>query len=160
MDGYGIRQSRKTSKKDKEKRMKRRWITIAAVAAITTGMFAGCGRPDPAETVKKFWSAMAERRYEDAIKYTTKSYREALETIDPRTGMSRKATLFNEWDTDASDVLHIKKFVALDTQIDGNRATVKFEIHDESGDTARTEHNLVWEDGAWRILMVPVKRVE
>ncbi len=140
--------------------MGRRWAAIVMAAVITTGMFAGCGRPDPAETVKKFWSAMAERRYEDAIKYTTKSYREALETTDPRTGMLRKTALFNEWDADASDVPHIKKFVVLDTQIDGNRATVTLEIHDESGDTAKTENNLVWEDGAWRILMMPAVRVE
>ncbi len=138
--------------------MKRHWITIAMVMAIAISTFAGCGRPDPADTMKRFYMAVQDRRYEEALKCTPKSFRDALETVDPTTGMLRRTALFNRWDEQFAAIARagdrIKKFVVLDEQINGNRATVKLEAHHENGKVGKLENNLVWEDGAWRILMM------
>jgi hypothetical protein len=42
----------------------------------------------------------------------------------------------------------------MDERINGNRGTVKYEIHEKSGRVTRMENNLVWEDGAWRIVFI------
>ncbi len=137
--------------------MKRHWIAMVVAMTVTVGVLTGCGRPDPADTMKRFYMAVQDRRYEEALKCTPKSFRDALETTDPQTGMSRKTTLFSTWDEGMANVVRgghrIKKIVVIDEHIDGNRATVKFEIHAANGGIEKMEDDLVWEDGAWRLVM-------
>jgi hypothetical protein len=47
----------------------------------------------------------------------------------------------------------MKKFTIMDEQINGNRATVKFSVLFENGRVVSDQDNLVWEDGAWRVVM-------
>ncbi len=131
-------------------------ISTVFVLAIIVSMFAGCGRPAPGETVKKFYLAIQDRRYDDALECAPKSIRDTLETTDPWTGVSRKATLFNEWDKGIRTAPSIKKFVVLKERVDGNRATVEFELHYAGSGLkkGRRKLDLTWEDGAWRILMM------
>jgi len=131
--------------------MKRHWIAVFAVVVIA-GIF-GCGKPSPGETVKKFYLAVQDRRYDEAIeKYTTKSFGEMLNAKDPLIGVSGKARLFHSWDNGFRNLPRIKKFVVKDEHVDGNRATVKLEIHYENGKLEKVENNLVWEDSGWKII--------
>ncbi len=129
---------------------KSRWLAISIFMIFAVA--SGCGRPDPADTVKKFSLALTERRYDDAVECAPKSLQQMLEARDPLTGVSRKALLFNEWDKSTADAPHIKKFVVVDEHIDGNRATVKYEIQYAKGGVEKGKDNLVWEDGAWRMI--------
>ncbi len=123
---------------------KPRWIVILLFAMLTAVY--GCGRPSPSDTVKKFYSALVDRRYDEAIeKYATKNFQKKLETAN------NKAALFKEWDKTIADSGRIEKIVVTDERINGNRATVKYEIH-SAGEVEKMEDNLVWEDGAWRIV--------
>jgi hypothetical protein len=118
-------------------------------AVITTGMFAGCGRPDPAETVQRLYFAMQDRRYDEVLdRYMTEEFREAA-TKDTKT----KANVLNSWDRVYANIARMKKFTIMDEQINGNRATVKFSVLFENGRVVSDQDNLVWEDGAWRVVM-------
>jgi hypothetical protein len=129
--------------------MGRRWVVTAMVMAMTAGMFAGCGRPDPAETVKNLYFAIQVRKYDEVLdRYMTEEFREAA-TKDAET----KANVLNSWDRVYANIARMKKFTIMDEQINGNRATVKFSVLFENGRVVSDQDNLVCEDGAWRVVM-------
>ncbi len=125
---------------------KPRWLVVILFTALAA--VSGCGRPAPADTVKKFYVAVVnDRRYDEAVECMPKSTQQMIKTT------GQEASLFSGWDNLFAKAPRIEKIVVTDEHINGNRATVKFDIHYAGGAVEKMKDNLVWEDGSWRIVM-------
>lgn len=116
-------------------------LSMLAMAGLAVLCFTGCSK-GPEDVAIKFSEAMAEVNIEKASKYANEDTQKLLKMFDTM--------------ADAEDKEKAKKegegttFKAVETKIDGDKATVKIEST-KDGKTETKDVDLVKVDGEWKV---------
>lgn len=127
--------------------MKRK-TALWPVIVLAAGMLGGCASRDqktPSGVIKTAYQAANEGRYEDVEQYLSSGLRKKVDLL-VFFGGSLEEKLDKETKKGTIKKIKIKK-----EEIQGERATVHFEIRFEDGSTKDAEKKLVKEDGVWKI---------
>ncbi len=121
------------------------WPVIVLAAAGTLGGCASKDQKTPSGVIKTAYRAANEGRYEDVEQYLSSGLQKKVDLL-VFFGGSLEEKLDKETKKGTIKKIKIKK-----EEIEGERATVRFEIRFEDGSTKDAEKKLVREDGVWKI---------
>lgn len=118
-------------------------LSMFAMAALAVLCFTGCSK-GPEDVAVKFCEAMAEMNLEKASEYANEDTQKILKMLDAMADAEKKAA---EKEKTAGTT-----FKAVETKIDGDKATVKIE-RTKDGKTETDDMDLVKVDGEWKVAM-------
>lgn len=115
------------------KKILARLCMVVAVALFVVGCKKG-----PDAVAVKFFECVADGKYEKAADYASSSTKPLV-------------AMMNAMPAEAKEEMKGSKIKAVETKIDGDKATVKLEITDKNGKVDTDDVDLVKEDGEWKV---------
>ena len=114
-------------------------LSMLGMAALAVLCFTGCSK-GPDDVAIKFNEALAEMNIEKASKYANEDTQKLLKMFEKMA------------DAEAKEKAKNATFKAVETKIDGDKATVKIECT-KDGKTETKDVDLVKVDGEWKVAM-------
>ena len=118
-------------------------LSMLGMAALAVLCFTGCSK-GPDDVAIKFNEALAEMNIEKACKYANEDTQKLLKMFETMADAEAKETAKKEGEG--------ASFKAVETKIDGDKATVKIECT-KDGKTETKDVDLVKVDGEWKVAM-------
>ncbi|MGH8003195.1 MAG: DUF4878 domain-containing protein [Limisphaerales bacterium] len=121
------------------------WVTTVLVVVLA---FAGCaskGQNSPSDVVQAAYRAANECRYEEVEQYLSSGLRKKVNLL-VFFGGSLEEKMDKETKKGTIKKIKIKK-----EEIQGERATVQFELRFEDGTSKDDDKSLIKENGEWKI---------